>query len=88
METKGIKETLELLDGLKLIAGTVDEVLEDGKINLADLPKLLPLLTQVKVLVESVKGIDGVIGEVKDLDESEIVLLGGKVWEIIKEIKD
>ena len=83
----GIKESLELLEGVKLVTVAAVGVLEDGKVDLSDLGKLLPLLQDVQKLVEAAKGVNLIVGELKDLEESEVLLLGAKVWEIVKEIK-
>lgn len=88
VEKKGLKESLELLEGVRIVVDAVDEVLEDGKVGLEDLPKLLPLLQDFQKLMDAVSGIREIPGELKDLDESEVLQLGGKVFEIVKAIKD
>jgi hypothetical protein len=85
--TAGIKESLEFLDGIKVVGVTVADILKDGKVNLADLPKLLPLLQNVSVLVEAAKGVKEIPAEAKDLSEAELIQLGAKVFEIVRAIK-
>lgn len=81
--TVGIKETLELMDGLKMITASLGAVMEDKKINMKDFPVLIGMLTQFQTLVEAYKGADEVWKELKDLDETESAQLIAKVYEII-----
>ena len=78
-----VKETLELLDGLKVIAEVGAEIFEDGKIKLDDLSKLTKLGDSFGVLSEAVKGLDAVDDEIKDLTITEITQLLAKVYEIV-----
>jgi len=84
---KDIKETLELLDGLKVIAVTGADIFADGKINLADLPKLKNLATNFSTLKEAIAGIEDVDDEFKDLDVTEITSIISKVAEIVGAVK-
>jgi len=82
-----VKETLELLDGLKVLAVTGGDIFADGKINLADLPKLKTLATNYGTLKEAVVGIQDVDDELKDLDSEEIAQIIAKVAEIVAAVK-
>lgn len=83
----GIKETLELLEALKLLALKASEVLEDGKVNLKDLPSLFDLVKKASQLKTGVDGAELVAKEVKDLSQEEAALLLAKVYEIVSAIK-
>lgn len=83
----GIKETSEVLDGLKLLATEAGKVLEDGKVNLKDLPVLLDLVQNVGVLKAAVDGAEEAPKEIKDLTQEEVAVLLGKVYEIVAALK-
>jgi hypothetical protein len=83
----GIKESLELLEGLKLLAVEAKKVLADGKLSAADLPVILDLINNVSVLVAAVQGLGEIKAEVKDLSAEEIQQLGAKVLEIVAAVK-
>ena len=84
----GIKETLELLEGLKVVGVTGAKVFEDKKINLEDLPKLVELGQNFSVLKDAVEGIKDVDDELKELDQQEIMQIVSKVFELVKAIKE
>ena len=83
-----IKETLELLEGLKVIGETGAKIFADGKVNLADLPKLGELGKNFGVLKDAVVGVKDIKQEVTDLDQNEIMQIVGKVLEIVNAVKD
>jgi hypothetical protein len=83
---KGIKESKELLEGVKVLAVSAKKIAKDG-VSLADLPEALELIKKIDILVEAVKGVDGIDEEVKDLDQAELVELGVAVFDIVKAIK-
>lgn len=83
----GIKESKELLDGIKLLAVSAKKIAKDG-VSLADLPEAIELLKKVDVLVEAVKGLDGLDEELKDLEQEELVELGLKVFSIVKAVSN
>lgn len=82
-----IKETTELLEGIKVAGVIVKKALADGKINLADLPLLMSAVPKLAVLVEAGKGADQVLPELKDIDGEELKTLGAKVLEVFEAIK-
>lgn len=86
-ETKGIKETLEVLDGVKVLIVQAKAVFADGKVNLADLPVLLGLLQNLSVLNAAVQGADQVIAEAKDLSSEEATVVIAKVLELVAAVK-
>ena len=83
----GIKESLELLEGVKMLAADVKKVMADGKVDMADIGVLMDLLSQFSVLSEAVKGADQISMEVKDLSAEEINELVPKVLEIVAVIR-
>jgi len=78
-----VKETIELLDGLKVIAEVGADIFEDGKLKFNDLTKLTQLADSFTVLSEAVKGLDQIDNEVKDLTIAEITEILTKVYEIV-----
>jgi hypothetical protein len=90
-EIKGsldLKESLEMLSGISLILGTVESVLEDGKINLADAPKALELLKSYNKIIEAAKGVKLIPAELKDLDQTEMVQLASALFPLLKQLKN
>lgn len=86
-EAKGIKETLELLEGVKVLIVEAKKVLADGKVSLADLPVVLGLLQKFSVLNAAVQGVDEVVSEAKDLSSDEATLVIAKVLELVAAAK-
>lgn len=82
-----VKESLELLDGVKVVLVAGKKVMADGKVNLQDLPVAVELLQKINVLVAAVDGIDKVPAEIKDIDIAELQLLGAKVIEIVQALR-
>jgi hypothetical protein len=76
----GIQETVELLDAVRDLVDALDVCLEDGKLSLADLPRLFPLL---KTLETASEGISKIPEELKDLDAEEIHEIADKGLDII-----
>lgn len=81
-EAKGIKETLELLDGVKVLVVEAKKILADGKLSLSDLPVALELLQKFSVLSAAVQGAGEIVGEVKDISGDEANQIIAKVLEI------
>lgn len=82
-----LKNTLEVMDGLNVIVSTVNKVLADGKVDLTDAKYALELLNDYGKFIAAVKDIEIVGSELKDLDEAEVLILGNKTWEMLKELK-
>ena len=87
-EKKGIKELKEFLNAMEVLARTAGMVMKDGKIDLADLALLVPLFTQMGALMEGFKGLDKALGEMKDLEESEVVELVKEGFEAFRAFKE
>lgn len=80
MEKRGLKETLEVLTALEALVGALAEAMEDGRIGLADLPRLIPLF---KTLNAAVDGLGDVRGEVLDVDPEEAKILAAKIIDVV-----
>lgn len=83
----GIKESLEVLEGVKALGVAAKKVLADKKVNLADLPVLLGLVQDFSTITQAVQGADQVVVEVKDLTLDEANQLIAKVMEVVNAIK-
>jgi hypothetical protein len=81
-EAKGIKESMELLEGVKVLVVEVKKVMADGKVSLADLPVLMSLLQKFSVLSAAAEGAGEITKEVKDLSAEEAQTLLAKVLEV------
>lgn len=82
MEKKSIKETMEVLDLIQVGVKVGKEVTADGKVNLLDLPKLLPLIPAAQ---KAYAGRSEIPKEVKDLDAEELEQLAAKALAIVAE---
>lgn len=83
----GIKESLELLEGIKVLGVTGKKVFADGKVNLADLGLVMGLMQDFAKLNAAVAGVDQVLPEAKDLTVEEANALVAKVLEVVAAIK-
>lgn len=86
-EKKGIKEILEMLEGMKVLAALGKSMAADGKINLADLPQLVVLVNNFGVLSAAINGMGELPAEAKDMDKEEAKQIVDKVFEIIEALK-
>lgn len=94
-EKKGIKETLEILDGLgeiavsgKKLIGVVKKIMKDG-IELTDivyLGELSDAAPEMEVLELGYKDAKLSLEELKDLDKGEIISIIGKLYEVIDKV--
>ena len=85
-EEKSIKETLELLKALGLVAVTVKKIAADGKVNVDDLSSLIELGSKMSVLADGVSGAGDIISELKDLDQAEVLAIINELYKISGEI--
>lgn len=86
-EAKGIKEIMELLDGVKVLALAGKKITADGKVNLADFPILMEVLAKFGVLNAAYQGLGEAVLEGKDLSMDEAQAIVDKVMEIAKALK-
>lgn len=83
----GIKETLEVIAGLKVLGEFVAKVGADGKVNTKDVPHLISLVKNAGTLSEAVKDAGEVKAEAQDLTQEELAQIGLKALEMVKAIR-
>lgn len=86
-ESKGIKESLEILKGLRVVVPAGVEVAADGKLSAKDIKPVVEAIKKYDIVVEAVKNGGDAIGEAKDYDIAELALIGAETLELIKDIK-
>jgi len=84
----GIKETLELMDSLEIIAVAGAKIAKDGKLSPSDLTIVYDLLLKSSKIAEGFKGINKLPAEIKDLDAEEIESIISKTFVIINSVKE
>lgn len=82
-----IKNTLELLNAVEVLAVAGSKIAKDKKVNAEDLPAAIELVKKFDVILEAIKDIDKLDEEVKDLDEAELIAIVSKVLLIAKSVK-
>lgn len=87
-EKKGIKETTEILEGLKVLATFAGNVAKDGKVGPADLVYLVDLGSHFPALADAGKDADDALEEIKDLDEAEVLSIVTQVYAVAKAFSD
>lgn len=87
VQTVGVKETTELLEGVKVIGVAGVKILADKKLNLLDLGHVMELAKQSETLVAAFDGLGEIPKEVKDLSLEESQAIVSKVFEVIAAIK-
>jgi hypothetical protein len=87
MEDKkvGLKETLEIVKAVKLLAVTGVEIGKDG-LGVEDIAKALELVKKLDVVFEAVKGLHLVDDELKDLEQDELLQLGAAAYDLVKDV--
>lgn len=83
---KSLKETLELVKALEVVAVKGIEISKIPDV-MGKLAKGAELLKEVDMIIEGVKGLDGVVEEVKDLDQAELLQLGTALFAAYKNVK-
>lgn len=81
-----IKQSLECLDAVELIAVKGIEIAEGG-LGADDLPKVLELIQQHQIIIAGVQGADEVPAELKELSQEELIQLGMKAVKMVGSIK-
>lgn len=75
----GIEKTMAVLDDVGNMIDGVAKVVDDGKINIKDVPAAWSILIKAKDLVTNLRYAKDIMAELKDLDEDELAILGNKV---------
>lgn len=87
MEKKlSLKETMEILAALEMLALAVKDIAKDG-IGADDIVKLIDLAKNFEVISAAVKDADLAVEELKDLDQVEVIELITKLMAMIKNFK-
>jgi len=86
-EKLGIEKTVAILKSVKTLVVAAKSVMADGKVNLADLPVAISLLSQISAIAESAKGFSGAVKEAKDLEQSEVLALVNEVYSLVAAIE-
>lgn len=82
-----LKQSLELMEGLKVLGVAAKKIGADGKINIADLPAFLELMNKSNHIIAAAQGVEAIPAEMKDLSQEEAALLLAKVYEVLSAIK-
>lgn len=88
MEKKEIKELVELLAAVEVLAVAVKKVLKDGQVDLSDAAVMVELGAQFPVLMAAIEGLDKLPEEVKDIDADEALALVGKLYAMAKKVQE
>ena len=86
-ESKTVKESIELLNGLGIIIDGAGEVLEDGKVDWKDINPAIGVVKRFEELAEAVKGANEIPAELKDIDETEMLQLGQAAFVLISKLR-
>ena len=87
-EKKGIKEIGELIEGLGLLAKAGFKISKDGKVDISDLAHLVEVVKEFDTLMDAFEDLSEIGAEIKDLDESEVIIIIGKLFKVIKEARE
>jgi len=87
-EEIGIKELSELIDGLGELAGFAGAVMKDGKIGADDLVSLVAFGSNFEKISEAVKGAGEALNEAKNLEQDEVLILIGKIYNAVQKFAD
>jgi hypothetical protein len=87
-EKKGLKEIKELFAALDLIAKTAGAAYKDKKIDMSDLPLVIDLAINAKVLMDAFAGLSEAAAEANDLDPAEQLLIVTEVLDVAKKYED
>ena len=83
MATVGVKESLEVLEAVRVLLVDIKKVLADGKISTGDVGVIFDLLRQLSTLNADLEGVEKVPAKDKDLDAQEADLLIATAMELV-----
>lgn len=84
---KDIKNLLELLTAVELLAVTGAKVAKDKEVNKEDLVHIIALAKNFELITNAVKDVDQLDEELSDLDEAELIAVVSKLFMIVKAVK-
>lgn len=87
MSKYSIKQTLELLVALEILAVAGKKITQDG-INLSSLQHLMALSSDLDKIVDGFKDVNEIPKELGDLDEAEVMQIIAKLYSISKAISE
>lgn len=79
----GTEKIEAVLDSLEILFSKAALVMEDGKVDMKDLPVAIGLLSDLGDIINSFKEIKGAAKEAKDLKEDEVVRIIGKLYKVV-----
>ena len=82
-----IKNTLELLSAVEVLAIAGAKIAKDKKVNAEDLPAVIELVKKLDVVLEGIKDVGMIDDEIKDLDQSELITIVSTIVMIAKSVK-
>lgn len=87
-QTREIKEIIELVDCLEVLALFGAKVAADGKVDRQDIPLILEFTNKVNSLFSAFDNVPEIIKEIKDIDKVEMIILRKKLLDIARNIKE
>jgi len=82
-----IDKILKILEQIETLGVSGKKIMADGKVDLADLPVAIGLLSEINSMIEAFKGAKEAFGELKDLDSAESLEIVKKLYEVGKSIE-
>ena len=82
-----IDKIILILEKIEVLGVSGKKIMADGKVDLADLPVAIGLLSEINGMIEAFKGAQEAFGEMKDLDAAESLEVVKKLYEIGKSIE-
>lgn len=79
----GVKESLEVLEAVRVLLLDVKSVMADGKINVGDMGVVFDLLRQLGTLNAGLQGAELIPAEIGDLDAAEAEKIIAKAMELV-----
>jgi len=82
-----IDKILLILERIEVLGVSGKKIMADGKVNIADLPEAVKLLSDIKKMMEAFSGAKEAFEEMKDLDSAEGMEILKKLYEVGKNIE-
>lgn len=88
MEKKSVKEMMEVIAAVEVVAVAIKKVMKDGKVDLQDAAVAIELGAQFPVLAAAVQGLGEIPAEVQEIDAQEAIEIVGKLYAIAKKVQE